>query len=89
MYHIPDDKRAQKSAELIWRGMEQCLREKTFQKLRISDIHQKSYVSRATFYRLFDSLQDVLIYECDQIYTQLAEALKGKTVHTKQGFFFC
>ena len=87
MYHISDDKRAQKSAELIWQGMEQCLQEKNFQKLRISDINQKSYVSRATFYRLFDSLQDVLIYECDCIYTQLAEALKSKAVHTKQDFF--
>lgn len=87
MYHISDDKRAQKSAELIWQGMEQCLQEKPFNKLRISDINQKSYVSRATFYRLFDSLQDVLIYECDQIYTQLAKALKSKTVHTKRDFF--
>ncbi len=46
MYHISHDKRAQKSAELIWQGMEQCLQEKPFDKLRISDINQKSYVSR-------------------------------------------
>ena len=87
MYHISEDKRAQKSAELIWQGMEQCLREKPLNKLRISDINQKSYVSRATFYRLFDSLQDVLIYECDQIYSQLAEAVKQKAVHSRQEFF--
>lgn len=87
MYHISNDKRAQKSAELIWQGMEQCLQEKPFQKLRISDINQKSYVSRATFYRLFDNLQDVLIYKCDQIYSQLAEAFKSKTLHSKQDFF--
>lgn len=87
MYHVSDDKRAQKSAELIWQGMEQCLQEKPFNKLRISDINQKSYVSRATFYRLFDSLQDVLIYECDRIYSQLAEAFKSKALHSKQDFF--
>ena len=87
MYHISNDKRVQKSAELIWQGMEQCLQEKSFDKLRVSDINQKSYISRATFYRLFDSLQDVLAYECDQIYNQLADAVKGAAIHSKQDFF--
>ena len=87
MYHISNDKRAKKSAELIWQGMEQCLQEKQFDKLRISDINQKSYISRATFYRLFDSLQDVLAYECDQIYSKLADEMKGATFHSRQDFF--
>lgn len=87
MYHISKDKRSRKSAELIWKGMEQCLQEKSFDKLRISDINQKSYVSRATFYRLFDSLQDVLAYECDQIYSQLAETVKHADSFSKQDFF--
>ncbi len=87
MYHISHDKRAQKSAELIWQGMEQCLQEKPFDKLRISDINQKSYVSRATFYRLFDGLQDVLVYACDRIYSQLAEAVNGAKIHSRQEFF--
>ena len=87
MYHISKDKRTQKSAELIWQGMEQCLQEKPFEKLRISDINQKSYVSRATFYRLFDGLQDVLVYECDQIYSQLEDAVEGEVIHSKQEFF--
>lgn len=67
--------------------MEQCLCEKPFNKLRVSDINQKSYISRATFYRLFDGLQDVLVYECDQIYNQLAEAVKGEKIHSRQEFF--
>ncbi len=87
MYHISNDKRAQKSAELIWQGMEHCLREKCFSKLRVSDINQRSYISRATFYRLFDSLQDVLVYACDQIYLQLAEAVKSEEILSKQDFF--
>ena len=87
MYHISNDKRSQRSAELIWQGMEQCLREKPFDKLRISDINQKSYVSRATFYRLFDTPRDVLAYECDQIYRQLAAALEGTAVRSRREFF--
>lgn len=87
MYHISNDKRSQKSAELIWQGMEQCLKEKSFDKLRISDINQKSYVSRATFYRLFDSLQDVLVYECDRIYMELAESAEISALQSKRKFF--
>lgn len=87
MYHISNDKRSRRSAELIWQGMEQCLQEKSFSKLRISDINQASYVSRATFYRLFDSLQDVLAYECDQIYSQLAVAAKNTCFSSKEKFF--
>ena len=87
MYHISGDKRSKKSAELIWKGMEECLKEKSFDKLRITDINQKSYVSRATFYRLFDSLQDVLAYECDYIYTQLADNMNKSFFNSKQEFF--
>lgn len=87
MYHISNDKRSRKSAELIWQGMEQCLREKTFDKLRITDINQKTFVSRATFYRLFDTLQDVIVYECDCIYTQLAEEIQKEKFRSKKEFF--
>lgn len=87
MYHISNDKRKQKSAELIWKGMEQCLQEKNFDKLRINDIYQKSYVSRATFYRLFDSLEDVLVYECDQIYIELKNVIQNEEIKSKRSFF--
>ena len=87
MYHIPNDKRAKKSAELIWEGMEKCLQEKSLDKLRITDIYQKSYISRATFYRLFDTIQDVLKYECDCIYLELADAENNSAFKSKHDFF--
>lgn len=65
MYHVSNDIRSKKSADLIWNGMKKCLLEKSLDKLHITDIYQKSFVSRATFYRLFDSLPDVIAYECD------------------------
>lgn len=71
MYHISGDKRAVKSAELIWQGLEQCLQEKELKKIRIADINEKCYVSRTTFYRLFDSVEDVLVYRCDRIFDDL------------------
>lgn len=77
MYHVSEDKRAIKSAQLIWEGLEKCLQEKELGKIRIVDINQKCYVSRATFYRLFDSVQDVLMYECDLIFEIIAAELSG------------
>lgn len=71
MYHISKDLRAQKSASLIRQGLERCLEEKPFEKIRVSDIYEKSFVSRATFYRLFDSITDVFAYECDCIMTEV------------------
>lgn len=75
MYHIANDLRAKKSAELICQGLEDCLKEKPLNKIRVIDIYNKCYVSRATFYRLFDSINDVLAYECDII---REDALKAK-----------
>ena len=87
MYHISNDKRSKKSAELIWDGMEKCLQEKSLDKLRITDIYEKSFVSRATFYRLFDSLQDVIVYQCDCIYMQLAEGMNHSLFKSQKDFF--
>lgn len=71
MYHISNDKRAQKSAKLICEGFLQCLNEKNIDKVTISDIQRVSSVSRATFYRLFDNTHDVLSYLCEQIFENI------------------
>ena len=87
MYHVSDDKRSKKSAELIWEGMKKCLEEKSLDEIRITDIYQKSYVSRATFYRLFDSTQDVIAYECDLIYRELLESITVPRFNSRQEIF--
>ena len=66
MYHIKDDKRARTSAELICAAVLELLQEKPFAKLTITDVQQRSSVSRSTFYRNFDRLEDVLELLCDQ-----------------------
>ena len=70
MYHVSEDPRAVRSAKLICEGLEKCLEEKPFDKIRINDIYEKCSVSRATFYRLFDSKDDVLFYECDKLLSE-------------------
>ena len=48
MYHIKQDKRAKASVELICVGLAECLREKPYDKISISDVQRASTVSRST-----------------------------------------
>jgi len=84
MFHIKKDKRSQASAALVVSGLYQCLESKPFEKITIADIQKASSVGRATFYRLFDRLPDVLSYECDNV---LRQFIKSNTlVNTSDQF---
>lgn len=76
MYHIPNDKRALRSAERLSRALQECLQTKDLSGITVSDLHQASGVSRATFYRLFDTVSDVVAFQCDQLYDSLAEWIR-------------
>lgn len=71
MYHIKADKRSQASAQLIVDGLYKCLETKPFFHVTITDIQKASTVGRATFYRQFDNLTDVLEYECDNVFRKM------------------
>lgn len=71
MYHIKNDKRSLSTAKSIEMGMYECLKTKSLNEITISDIHHSTGISRATFYRLFDTTEDVLIYMCDQYIEEL------------------
>lgn len=66
MYHIGDDVRKKKSADLIAEAQRKLMREGREEKLNIAMVCSRAGVSRATFYRLFDSLDDVNRYLCDE-----------------------
>ena len=90
MFHIPNDKRAQKSADLIAQGLDKALQTKPYKDIKINDIYLNSYVSRATFYRLFDSIYDVLLYKCDIIVQEMLKGLKTKQFkNNKERGFYC
>lgn len=66
MYHIKSDRRSQRTAAEIGRGLLECLEEKPLSAITVTDIHRATNISRATFYRLFDNIDDVLDYLCEQ-----------------------
>lgn len=68
MYHIKHDKRAEASVDLICAGLMDCLAEKSFADITISDIQRASSVSRSTFYRNFDRIEDVLSLMSDRVF---------------------
>lgn len=66
MYHIKPEKRTRASAKLITEAVLQLMQEKPFEAITITDVQRVSTVSRSTFYRSFDRLEDVLELLCDE-----------------------
>ena len=64
MSHIPDDKRARKSADLMFKALIECLKSKPLSDITARDIQRQCGVSRATYYRLFGNNTDILRYGC-------------------------
>lgn len=78
MYHISNDLRAKKSADKIGIGLLKCLNYKSFVEITVTDVQKTSSVGRATFYRLFDNITDVLSYLCDSVFEKVG--LEFKTI---------
>lgn len=76
MYHISSDKRATRSAELIYAGLLTCMDTTPFEEITVTDLQKVSGVARTTFYRCFDNLSDVLLWQCD---LRFQEALQSVT----------
>lgn len=74
MYHVKDGKRTKESARLIVGGLHECLKMKKFESITVTDVQKQSTVGRATFYRLFDSVSDVLAYEFDEEFSKLMKS---------------
>ena len=77
MYHIKPEKRTRASARLITEAVQQLLEEKPFEQITITDVQRVSSVSRSTFYRAFDRLEDVLALLCDQGFAEAFQNVEG------------
>lgn len=71
MFHIKKDVRAQRSAELLYEGLVECMKTKPFDEISILDVSKASAVSRTTFYRNFDSTIDILYWKCDVFFREV------------------
>ncbi len=77
MYHIKNDKRAKQSSKLIFNALKSLLEEKPYDSISITQITQTANIGRATFYRNFDSVDDVLVYEIDKKFKMLQNFIQN------------
>ena len=72
MYHIHEDKRVEKSVEQICQALNDMILEgRPRAALSVTALSARAGVSKATFYRSFDAIEDVLRYQVDQAVRQM------------------
>ena len=71
MYHIKQDQRSLRSAETIYNALDQLIRRQSFESIKVSELVEEAQVGRATFYRNFDLIEDVLRWKCEQVVGKL------------------
>lgn len=64
----------------------ECLRKEKLSQISVTDISRASGISRATFYRIFDSPMDLLLYACDSMSMDLVESMQKAGLKTKRDF---
>lgn len=77
MYHISKDKRSEQSSEWVFDALKKLMAEKSFHEIKITDVVAEAKIGRTTFYRNFDTLDDVLRFKCDQEFDKCALFLKA------------
>lgn len=75
MYHIKNDKRARTTSTMLYLTLCTLLKEKNLEDISITELTQKAEVGRATFYRNFDTVEDILRYAVDQHFIELKDYL--------------
>ncbi len=78
MYHIGNDIRQEKSAVLIMGALQTLQTKQPKHKVSITELCNESGVSRSTFYRLFDTVDDVVRCLCDRACDALMRACEER-----------
>ena len=91
MYHIHEDKRVAQSVEQICQGLRRLLEERPFAEISVTALVAQAGVSKATFYRSFDSLEDVLRLQADGVVAQMiayiSQVHRERAQSGEMGFF--
>lgn len=77
MYHISQDVRSKASAKSISTALMRLIETQTISEIKIIDLVKEAGVGRATFYRCFDTIDDVIRYICDETYIACGISLKS------------
>ncbi|WP_439818864.1 TetR/AcrR family transcriptional regulator [Weissella paramesenteroides] len=65
-------------------GLFSLLKEKSFSSIKITDLIQSANVARASYYRNFDQIEDILVYYFQDLQRDRQYPLQGNPLHDKQ-----
>ncbi len=77
MYHIKADQRSIRSSALLYDALVRLLQRKSFHTITVTELVEEAQVGRATFYRNFDAIEDILQMRCDQTFEDLIVYMKA------------
>jgi AcrR family transcriptional regulator len=77
MYRKSDDKRVRQSTEKLYQAILALLNDKSFEDIGIKEVCDKASIGRATFYRNFDYVEDIMRYKLS-LYVDELQALHDK-----------
>lgn len=80
MYHVKNDKRCIRSAESIMHALEQLMSRKAFMNITVTDIQKTAGIGRSTFYRLFDTIDDVVTYMVDREFEEIVRGYNSMSM---------
>lgn len=66
MYHKKNDKRSIESSKMIYDALVELISKKDYKSITIKEIVDQANIGRSTFYRNYDTIDDVLLKRCDE-----------------------
>lgn len=79
MHHVKQDQRSKDSASAIANALFALVTLKPWQEIGISEVVSLAQVGRATFYRNFDTLEDVLTYQLQLASKRLLDRIEASS----------
>ena len=73
MYHIKDDPRSIRSAEMLYDGLVKLMQKMPFDAIKVKDLVEASHIGRTTFYRNFDTIEDMLRLRSDWVFEDMIQ----------------
>lgn len=78
LYHIKNDKRAFLTAQMIEDALSALIMEGEWGKFSVTLLAERAKVGRASFYRSFDTVEDVLQFQTDQAMSDLFDCIQDE-----------
>ncbi|MFI3208345.1 MAG: TetR/AcrR family transcriptional regulator [Eubacteriales bacterium] len=82
-------KQSERSKQWLADSLLIILNDKPYHQITITDITEKAGVSRLTFYRNFDSKEDILKFHFDRVFTAYVSSIEVDEFNLEQALILC